>query len=319
MQPAMLASAAQYPSPHLTFKRCNTTGTGVIFSQIGTSAILDVQKSGTSKFFMDTVGNVGVGTTTPSQTVHIEGNAYINGSISANNLGVYRNRLINGDMRVNQRGTANTSGTLQAVGATYGYVTDRWGVYRAGYAAGGNMGHGTNLTSADLPYSRYGIKTYARIGRVAADTSTAVLGIAYGLETQDSLSLAGQTVTCSFFYRTGANYSGLTLNTNIATGTGTDDGIQRGATIAGGLNNSNAVPPSSTWAFRSVTAQLSSAATQVGVLITYTPVGTAGAADYFDITGIQLEKGNIATPFEFRPYAAELELCQRYYYRNDCK
>jgi hypothetical protein len=33
------------------------------------------------------------------------------------------------------------------------------------------------------------------------------------------------------------------------------------------------------------------------------------------LTGLQLEKGTIATPFEFRPYAIELQLCQRYYVR----
>jgi hypothetical protein len=31
------------------------------------------------------------------------------------------------------------------------------------------------------------------------------------------------------------------------------------------------------------------------------------------ITGVQLEKGTITTPFEFRPYGMELRLCQRYY------
>jgi len=33
------------------------------------------------------------------------------------------------------------------------------------------------------------------------------------------------------------------------------------------------------------------------------------------ITGVQLEKGNMVTPFEFRPLGLELQLCQRYYER----
>jgi hypothetical protein len=40
-------------------------------------------------------------------------------------------------------------------------------------------------------------------------------------------------------------------------------------------------------------------------------VGTSGATLY--ITGVQLELGNQATPFDFRAYSAELALCQRYY------
>jgi hypothetical protein len=39
-------------------------------------------------------------------------------------------------------------------------------------------------------------------------------------------------------------------------------------------------------------------------------VGTSGATFY--ITGVQLEKGSTATPFEFRSYGTELGLCQRY-------
>ena len=41
---------------------------------------------------------------------------------------------------------------------------------------------------------------------------------------------------------------------------------------------------------------------------------TSGATFY--ITGIQLEKGTVATPFEYRPYGTELALCQRYYWKN---
>jgi hypothetical protein len=41
-------------------------------------------------------------------------------------------------------------------------------------------------------------------------------------------------------------------------------------------------------------------------------VGTSGATFY--ITGVQLEAGSVASPFEYRPYGTELMLCQRYYY-----
>jgi hypothetical protein len=40
----------------------------------------------------------------------------------------------------------------------------------------------------------------------------------------------------------------------------------------------------------------------------------ATAGNYIEFTGVQLEKGTVATPFEVRPYATELQLCQRYYY-----
>jgi hypothetical protein len=52
---------------------------------------------------------------------------------------------------------------------------------------------------------------------------------------------------------------------------------------------------------------------QIGLDIQYTPVGTAGANDYFDITGIQLELGSVPTSFEVRPFSVELQMCQRYY------
>jgi hypothetical protein len=40
----------------------------------------------------------------------------------------------------------------------------------------------------------------------------------------------------------------------------------------------------------------------------------ANAGNYIEFTGVQLERGTVATPFEFRPFAQELALCQRYFY-----
>jgi hypothetical protein len=43
-------------------------------------------------------------------------------------------------------------------------------------------------------------------------------------------------------------------------------------------------------------------------------VGTSGATFY--ITGVMLEKGSTATNYDVRPYGTELQLCQRYYYKD---
>ena len=41
---------------------------------------------------------------------------------------------------------------------------------------------------------------------------------------------------------------------------------------------------------------------------------TIASGDYWQMTGVQLEIGSVATPFEHRSYGEELALCQRYYY-----
>jgi len=56
------------------------------------------------------------------------------------------------------------------------------------------------------------------------------------------------------------------------------------------------------------------AATYVSATGATSVVGTNGATFY--ITGVQLEPGTVATPFERRSYGAELALCQRYYENN---
>jgi hypothetical protein len=42
----------------------------------------------------------------------------------------------------------------------------------------------------------------------------------------------------------------------------------------------------------------------------------ASTNNYWQVTGVQLETGPVATPFEFEPYEATLRKCQRYYYKT---
>jgi hypothetical protein len=211
-----------------------------------------------------------------------------------------RNRIINGDMRVSQRGTAFASGAVQ-------YGLDRFQFYRGGAVAGATLTAGT--FASVLPF---GFFNGALAQRNSGDTSTATIVLATSFETQTIRDLAGKTITLSFLgFCNGAAIGATTAN--IVYGTGTDGSLGVGFTgsvTAGGVTLSS----SSAWVKQSVTVTLPSTATQLGVSFGYSPTGTAGANDYFVITGLQLELGTVATPFEQRPYGLELSLCQRYCY-----
>jgi hypothetical protein len=226
----------------------------------------------------------------------------------------FRNALINGDMRINQRGTSTNLASLTAVAtATPGsWVVDRWNVLRDGYAAGASIGQGTGMVYADLPFSDAGIATYARVGRTATNTSTSRIYCDYNMESQDSYRLVGKTVTLSFYYRTGTNFSDNFLTATLHSSTGTDQPLRSGTFT---YFATTAFAKSSSWVRATVTGTVPTSAAQVCLRFFYTPVGTAGNADHFDFTGLQLELGSVATPFEVRPYPVELQSCLRYYYK----
>jgi len=192
---------------------------------------------------------------------------------------------------------------------------DRWNVLRTGFVAGGVIGQGTNLTVSDLPFSDTGVKTFARIGRLSGNTSVNAITMQYSMESQDCYRFVDKIVTLSFYYRTGANFSGTSISSAIRTGTGTDEAM-RGTFTGNTVSGTIASNPSTSWQKITLTCTLGTNINQIGLDIRFTPVGTAGAADHFDITGVQLELGSVATPFEVRPYPVELQMCMRYYVRD---
>jgi hypothetical protein len=226
----------------------------------------------------------------------------------------FRNALINGDMRINQRVTSTNLASLTAVAtATPGsWVTDRWNVYRPGFAAGASIGQGTGMTYTDIPFAEAGIATYGRVGRTAANAATTAIHCDYNMESQDSYRLVGKTVTLSFYYRNGVNFSDNFLTASLFSGAATDAALRSGTFTSFATT---AFAKSSSWVRATVTGTVPTSAAQVCLRFSYTPVGTAGNADNFDVTGVQLELGSVATPFEVRPFPVELTTCQRYYIR----
>ena len=204
--------------------------------------------------------------------------------------------------------TAVTSPTQSAF-----FVEDRWIAYRTGLVANGQMALMT-LSNSDLPFTSAGVTNFARIGRSSGDTSVANINLVTNLETINSIPMAAKTVTLSFYCRAGANYSGSTNGLgSLALGVLTDQNYVSNTLGAGASILSNSFSSTTSWQRISYSYSIPATATQVAPVIGYTPFGTAGSADYLDITGVQLEIASSPTSFELRPYAVEVPLCQRYY------
>jgi hypothetical protein len=221
-------------------------------------------------------------------------------NMTTTSISGFRNAIINGGMDVWQRGSGGIVPT-----SAQPYSADRWESYRAGYAAG---------LAVYRPSGPTGIQYSARVQRDAGNTSTASIAFGQPIETSNSIRFRGKTVVLSFYARSGANFSSASslLSVFLSTGTGTDQNFRNGFTGRVDVI-SNSATLTTSWQRFTYTGTIGSGISQVGVQFSYTPVGTAGAADHFEITGVQLEEGTIATPFEQRPIGTELSLCQRYF------
>ena len=216
------------------------------------------------------------------------------------------NAVINGGMDIWQRGTS-------AAGSYPTYLADRWMNYRA--VAGSTYSRQNTSDTTNLPFIQY----CQRVSRDSGNTATNLLYISQSLENEQSRMFAGQTVTLSWYARAGANFSAASSNMgyDLAYGTGTNQNLIAGFT---GQTNvaSGTKTLTTTWQRFSVTGTVSASATQLGINLYFTPVGTAGAADYMEITGVQLELGSVATTFKRAggTIQGELAACQRYYWRT---
>ena len=223
-----------------------------------------------------------------------------------------KNAIINGGMDIWQRGTS------VAIAASSGitYTADRW-CTTTGTGQAITVSQQATADTTNLPNIQY----CTRYQRNSGQTGTGQLFFAQSLETVNSIPLAGKPVSISFYIRAGANFSatGNYLYSRLVFGTGTSqNGLIPGLTGATQIVGIN-VTATTTWQRVTATAVVPSTATQLYFDINYVPTGTAGANDYFEITGVQLELGSTATTFSRAggSIGGELALCQRYYWRQN--
>ena len=219
-----------------------------------------------------------------------------------------KNAIINGGLDIWQRGTSFNP----SAGSGTAYAADRWQISQ------GSIGSNTVVTATQQTTGLAGSQYCIRYARNSGVTNTGTIYLTQSLETVNSIPFQGKVVTVSFYARAGANYSasGNALSLNVNSGTGTNENINAGFT-GGASFIAVTATLTTTWQRFTYTGTVPSNATQLGFYFSSTLTGTAGAADYFEITQFQLEQGSVATPFSRAggSIGGELALCKRYYHR----
>lgn len=320
-------------SPGLTFS--TETGTGIFRPSAGalnigvgaasvasfTTALIDLLTAVSVNGTVTADGFVGplTGNVTGNVIGDITGDV-ITGSLNNGQLAGTRNKIINGKMDISQRGT-----TFAAAANTY--TLDRWAIRQLSSAAVVTIAHEVDVPINEFQYSLRTTCTTADVTVSAAEN----VYLDQSIEGFNARDLIGRTFTLSFWVRSSktgvhcvafrnaaadrayiAEYTvNLANNWELKTVTVTGGLIAAGTwnwTGGRGLQvvfplavGSNFHTAANAWQ----TGDFLSTANQVNCLDTVNNI--------FAITGVQLEVGSVATPFEHRHYGQEFALCQRYF------
>lgn len=227
----------------------------------------------------------------------------------------FKNVLVNGDMEVWQWGAGGAASIAVPASTTFGtvgsYGPDRWTLgTQANQAC--TLSQQAGLTN--------GSRFCARVQRNNGQTGIGLLNFDCALDADMIAAIRGSIVTLSMVMRSGANFSPTSgaVTVRLSTGTGSTLGVNAGAYTSASdeINSSANITSTATRYSFTSGAAIRTTIGQAVVQISVTPVGTAGAADYFEIDEVQLEISPFATTFDRRPFVVELAECQRYYQKS---
>ena len=215
-------------------------------------------------------------------------------SINGGALAGLRNRIINGDMRIDQRNDGSVQTIFGGTGGFYSYTLDRWYVGTGGSTA-------SNVTiqrvAGTAPY------LYALQFSNASALTTGSYSLEQRIEAMNCLDLVSQNVTLQFQAKAGWSTS-ITATVYVPNTADTFNGSQ--VQIA-----TQTFTISTTAAIYSMTFNAGSAAAN-GIRVVFSVAYAAFSGVIFTISGVQMELGSVATTFERRHLGLEMLLCQRY-------
>jgi hypothetical protein len=223
-----------------------------------------------------------------------------------------KNKIINGDFYVNQRGftSSTTSGT-------YGF--DR---FRQSNSGGTATQSAQTFTVGTAPVAGYEGKNYVRLVTASQSAAGDYAGIVQSIE--DVRSFAGQTVTVSFWAKASTGTPNVGVGTVQGFGSGGSSNVVTSPAVQ--AITSSWVRYSFTVAIPSISGKTVGTSSYLDIGI-WTSIGTTlsglgypavGVQNVtIDIWGVQVEAGSTATDFQTASGSiqGELALCQRYYNR----
>jgi hypothetical protein len=210
-------------------------------------------------------------------------------AVQGSQLFGFRNKLINGNFDIWQRGTSFSATSV-------GYTADRWKIVYSDCTAG-------TLTN---PYNN--ALTYSVTTSGAASNAVRIY---QPMEYAEVIKLRGKTMTVSVQWRAEnastiqSLYLGFATTANLASFSNWDLGEMQPS-----ISLTSGVVTTSTYTF---TVPSNASGMAVGFNLSR---GTGLTGSSHTIFGVQLEAGSLATPFEQRPYGMELALCQRYFCKS---